>query len=117
MPNAQWPTSLPKITSDNFSYAPLFDNVQVTQMEAAQKRRRLFTYVPETLTGSLVLTGDQCATLSDFVANTLQDVLPFDWIDLRNGGAASYIFQKRPTYTRVAPAVDLWKATMELVKQ
>ena len=118
MANAQWPDSLPKITSDTFAYAPLVDNVIESSVETgAPKRRRRFTYVPETLTGTLLLTGAQCATLRDFVATTLQDVLPFDWIDLRDRSAASYIFQKRPGYKQVVSGVDFWQVSLELVMQ
>lgn len=70
----------------------------------APKRRRRFTWVPDTYNGSLLLTSEQVATLRNFVAITLKDVLPFDWTDFQDGGTQTYVFQKRPTYTKVSDA-------------
>lgn len=118
MPNPTWPASLPIPSDEGASYAPMMENVITSQVETgAPKRRRRFTAMPQTFTCSLVLTGPQCATLDAFVTTTLQDVLPFDWKDFRSGAAATYVFNKRPTYTFVAPGAGLWRATIELMKK
>lgn len=117
MANATWPTNLPLPLDEGLSYAPLVDNVITTQMETgAPKRRRRFTAMPETCNCTLILTAAQITTLQGFIATTLQDVLPFDWKDFRNGTPATYVFQKRPTYTLAAPGANLWKASLELMR-
>lgn len=96
----------------------MVDNVIKTDMETgAPKRRRRFTAVPETFTCSVVLTGAQCAVLNTFVVTTLADVLPFDWKDFRSGGAATYVFNKRPTYAFAAAGAGLWRASLDLMKK
>jgi hypothetical protein len=42
-------------------------------------------------------------------------VLPFDWKDFRSGATATYVFQKRPSYTRVSGSQNLWRASIELL--
>jgi hypothetical protein len=118
MANPTWPASLPVPLDEGMSYAPFVENVTTTQMETGSpKRRRRFTAVPETLTCTLILTAAQMATLEAFVATTLQDVLPFDWKDFRDGRIATYYFQKRPSYALAAAGANLWKAQLELVKK
>lgn len=118
MANPVWPTSLPAPRSDgSVKYAPLVDNVASTSVETgAPKRRRRFTSVPDTMNGTLVLTGAQCTTLNAFVETTLADVGVFDWTDFRSGAAASYVFTKRPTFTQIAGSRGLWTVTLELLK-
>lgn len=118
MANPTWPATLPAPRADGGAkYAPLAPNVVSTSVETgAPKRRRRFSYVPETFAGTLVLTGAQCATLSEFVATTLKDVNPFDWKDFRSGAACSYVFTARPQFTQVAESGGLWTATLELLK-
>jgi hypothetical protein len=117
MPNPTWPAELPAPLNESGQFAPLVDNVIATQMETgAPKRRRRFTAVPEAYSGTVLLTGAQTETLRTFVATTLQDVLPFDWTDWRNGSTATYVFQRRPTFSRVQGAADRWKASIELMK-
>lgn len=118
MANPAWPASLPVPRSDGSAkYAPIVQPVVSTSMETgAPKYRRRFTYVPETFTGTLILTAAQCATLQAFVATTLKDVNPFDWIDFRSQAAASYVFTARPTYTQIASSRGLWTVTLELLK-
>jgi hypothetical protein len=102
---------------ESLSYAPLVEPVLATQMETgAPKRRRRFTSVPEAFNCTLVLTQAQVATLTAFVATTLQDVLPFDWKDFRDGTAATYVFQKRPGYNLTAVGANLWKVPLDLMK-
>lgn len=82
----------------------------------APKRRRRFTAVPETFTGSVRLNATQYATLRDFVAVTLADVGVFDWIDHRTQVTATYYFKSRPRYTYVPNSAGYWDASLELVK-
>lgn len=118
MPNPAWPSTLPSPLDDTADYAPLMDNVIRSSMETGSpKTRRRFTAVPETFTGGVLLTGAQCATLLAFAVTTLQDVLPFDWKDFRTGAAATYTFQKRPTFTRVKDSRGMWRASIELLKK
>lgn len=113
MANPTWPYNLPGPTDQGMSYEPLVENVISSSVETgAPKRRRRFTNVPDKATFTLVLTGEQCATLDTFVATTLKDVLPFDWKDFRSGASTTYVFIKRPSY-RLA-ARDTWTATLEL---
>ena len=117
MSNPTWPAGLPAPLNESGQFAPLLDNVITSQVETgAPKRRRRFTAVPETYAGTLMLTGAQAGLLSEFVATTLRDVQPFDWIDWRSGAAATYVFRKRPTYSRVQGGKDVWKASIELTK-
>ena len=118
MANPVWPSTLPAPLNDSGQYLPLVENVITTQMESgAPKRRRRFTAVPEAYTGTLLLSGAQCATLSAFVETTLKDVLPFDWIDFRTGAATSYVFQKRPSFERVAGSAGYWRVSIDLMKK
>lgn len=58
MSNPLWPATLPVPTNDQGTYAPLVNNVITSNMgSGAPKRRRRFTYVPETYTGQLLLTS------------------------------------------------------------
>lgn len=118
MANATWPTTLPAPAADGSAqYAALVEPVLATSMETgAPKRRRRFTAVPESATLTLKLTRAQIAVLRTFVVTTLQDVLPFDWLDFRDGTAATYVFQKRPTAQSIAGSVDLWTVTLSLMK-
>lgn len=100
------------------SYEPLVDNVQSTSMEAgAPKRRRRFTAVPDKLTCTVRCTQANVATLRTFVETTLQDVLPFDWVDFRTGLACTYVFTKRPGFALVPNSgmgARYWDAALEL---
>ena len=82
MSNPAWPSTLPPPLSSGTTVEPAFDNVITTSMEAGpSKRRRRTTWVPDKFTTSVSLDGDQVQTLRTFVETTLQDVLPFDWVD------------------------------------
>lgn len=112
---ATWPSTLPQAPLQNASYAPAVDNVITSNMETgAPKTRRRFTFVPETFTGSLLLTTAQVATLKTFVATTVKDVLPFTWKHFQNGSAQNYVFTKRPTYTYLTDSGGYWTAEIEL---
>jgi hypothetical protein len=117
MPNPTWPPELPAPLSEAGQFSPLVNPVQTTSMEAgAPKYRRRFTSVPDAYSGTLLLTGAQTAVLDEFVKTTLQDVLPFDWVDWRTGAAATYVLQSRPTYAYVQDGKNLWKASISLMK-
>lgn len=53
-------------------------------------------------------------TLQAFVATTLKDVLPFDWVDPVTQATKTYVFTKRPTYSADAGMFDSWTASLEL---
>lgn len=90
------------------------------------KLRRRFTAVPETCKIRLMLMGDQLAVFHDFVWNQVQDVLPFEWFDFRDGSQATYRFPKgRGSYTEKYDssggatdvyAKDMWVVDVELEK-
>lgn len=114
----EWPSSLPNPMLEGISYAPQ-SNVIRTQMDAGiAKTRRRFTAVPEDVAFSLFLTAAQVQTLQDFVAVTLADVLPFDWIEFRKPVAdwttlVTYRFKSRPRFTPMGSGLT-WKADIEL---
>ena len=117
MPNPSFPSTIPGPIDEGMAYAPLVEPVLSTSMETgAPKRRRRFTNVPEKFTCTLVLNKAQLAALNTFVVTTLQDVLPFDWKDFRDGSAATYVFQKRPGYNLTAVGANLWKVPLDLMK-
>jgi len=116
MSNPTWPTTLPAPQADTSTAYDAAENVVRTPMEAGvAKQRRRFTAVAVPFKCTLKLTKAQTATLDDFVVTTLQDVLPFDWVDFRTGLTATYRFTgKRPTYSYIQGQVDRWLATLEL---
>lgn len=116
MANPSWPSTLPKPQLGSANYAPLFDPVQRTSMEAGAPKTRLrVTAVPETFTGQVILTSAQLATLLSFYTTTLKYVLPFDWVDFRSGAAMTYVFSKTPAQSKVANHADLWQVSLELM--
>lgn len=116
MSNPSWPSTLPKPLLNSANYAPLFDPVQRTSMEAGAPKTRLrVTAVPETFTGQLMLTSAQLATLRTFQATTLKYVLPFDWVDFRTGAAQTYVFSKPIAESKVQNHADLWQVSLELM--
>jgi hypothetical protein len=56
------------------------------------------------------------AILKAFVATTLKDVLPFDWVDPLTESAKTYKFVSRPTYSYDAGMHDAWTASLELME-
>jgi hypothetical protein len=99
MPNATWPSTLPGPIVDSIDYKP-WKNVINTPMDVGNKSRRRFTAVGQDVTMQVPLLLTQVQTLDDFVALTLKDVLPFDWVDFRKplGTTATYKFKSRPQY-------------------
>ena len=117
MANETWPGSLPVPLLSGVSYASQ-PNIIRTQMDAGvAKTRRRFTAVPEDVLFALLLTRAQVQTLQDFVAITLKDVLPFDWIEFRKSEAddvtaVTYRFKSRPKFTPLGGGY--WRADIEL---
>ena len=116
MANPEWPASLPIPLLEGVTYTAQ-QNVISTQMDAGPaKLRRRFTAVPEDVTFSLFLTQAQAQTLSDFVAITLKDVLPFDWREFRKPDTdtlVTYRFKSRPRFTPMGSGLT-WRADIEL---
>ena len=116
MANPSWPGTLPQdpFAEDGAVYKPAANAVR-TQMDAgAPKMRRRYTAVYEDLSFTLVLSKADLATLMTFITQTLQDVLPFDWIDFRTGAAAVYRFKQRPHVTYYAGNGDYWTVAIDL---
>lgn len=113
---ADFPASLPAPEVGSASFDP-WPNVIRTQMDAgAPKVRRRFTAVGANVKYVLTgLTREQVETLEAFVANTVKDVLPFNWKDWRLPGApaAVYRFRSRPKYSDLGRG-DLWRAELDL---
>jgi hypothetical protein len=80
----------------------------------APKRRRRFTWVPNTVTVTLCVSAAEKAILDDFKRNTVQDVLPFDYIDPFTQSAATYVFDGDITYAYNAGEFDSWNASFNL---
>ncbi len=118
MSNPTWPSTLPSPIADgSLQYAPLFEPVLATNMEAgAPKYRRRVTYVPETCQATVELTGTQWTTLITFYDTTLKGVGRFDWKDFRTGDAATYVFTKRPAPTQMANQPRYWSVQLQLLK-
>ena len=98
-------------------YAPLFDPVQRTSMEAAMpKYRKRVTWVPDIMQCTVELTSAQLATLKTFIDTTLQFVGQFDWKDFRDGTTATYCFMEIPTETGIANRPGTWSVPLKLLK-
>ena len=121
MANPVWPASLPQTPylPDNGTpeYDPADNTIRTSVTAGPAKLRRRFTAVPETTKIELWLTSDQVTTLKTFVEQTVQDVVPFDWQDFRDGSACSYRFTKgRGSITYKYDSGDIWIVDMELEK-
>jgi hypothetical protein len=95
---AVWPDTLPQTPyrPDNSTpeYTPTDNTIRTSVTVGPAKLRRRFTAVPETVKIQLWLTSDQLATLRNFVEVTLEDVLPFTWVDFRDDSQCTYRFPK-----------------------
>ena len=119
--NPVWPDTLPPAPffagSGTPDYQPADSTIRTSVTSGPSKLRRRFTAVPETLKIQLWLTQDQVATLKDFVENQVQDVLPFDWQDFRDGSQCSYRFSKgRGSLDYKWDSGIVWLVTAELEK-
>lgn len=117
-----WPDTLPQtpfFPEDGPGYEPMDNTISTSVTVGPMKRRRRFTAVPETLKIKLWLTSDQLLTLRDFVKGTIEDVLPFTWVDFRNpdpaSNAATYRCPKGwASWTQKHDSGDIWIVTGEL---
>ena len=78
------------------------------------KQRRRFTAVPSPVTIQIILHVTELDALLTFKKTTLQDALPFDWIDFLDGTTATYRFTgpiQQQFYVD-----DLWTCTLQLEK-
>lgn len=119
MANPTWPSTLPPPLADSSAaYGPP-NNVIETSMEAgAPKVRRRFTAGETPFACTLKLSQAQHATLEAFYYTTLQQVLPFDWLDFRTGTVCTYRFTKdgyRSNY--IQGSINRWQATLSLARK
>lgn len=115
MANPSWPTTLPPMLQSGASVKPAVDNVIKTGMETgAPKRRRRFTWVPDTVTVTLCITSAQKSTLETFKRTTVSDVLPFDYVDPFTGGSKTYVFDGDIAYSANDGEYDSWNASFKL---
>lgn len=119
MDNPTWPDTLPQTpySPDNQTpeYTPTDNTIRTTVTVGPAKLRRRFTAVPETVKLVLYVTSDQLATLKDFVQEQLQDVLPFEWTDFRDGSQGTYRFAKGwASVSQKYDSGDMWCLNLEL---
>ncbi|CAN7332537.1 hypothetical protein LJR143_001684 [Pseudoxanthomonas sp. LjRoot143] len=112
-----WPSSLPRPQVDGCTYTPQDNQIRTEMRAGVPKVRRATTARPVDVTFQLVLTQAQVQTLDDFVAITLSDVLPFQWMDFRRPdgeeNVAVYRFTRRPRYAPRRSGM-YWTATIDL---
>jgi hypothetical protein len=93
-----WPDRLPQTPymPDNGTpeYDPADNAIRTSVTVGPNKVRRRFTAVPEAVKLVMQLNGEQLGVLRDFVSSKLQDVMPFTWIDFRDGSQCLYRFPK-----------------------
>jgi hypothetical protein len=101
---ASWPSGLPSPFAEGEPSYTLHDNaIRPDSKTGFGKSRRRFFGKYETVTFPLVLTKTQRDIFQNFYWTTLQEVLPFDWVDLREYNVpAGYRFSKPPKETYVA---------------
>lgn len=112
-----WPASLPRPEVEGCTYTPQDNQIRTEMRAGVPKARRATTARPVDVTFQLALTQAQVQTLDDFVAITLSDVLPFQWMDFRRpdhiSNVATFRFKRRPRYTPRRSGVR-WNAIIEL---
>lgn len=101
MANPTWPSELPN-PEYGWNEGEVENMIIRSSNEAGVAKQRLrYTAVATPITAQLLLTRSQLAVFKDFVENTLNHVLPFDWVDmLTDVGTVTYRLTKKPTYTR-----------------
>lgn len=115
-----WPSDLPQTPySDENGQSPMYaptDNTIRTSVDVGPpKLRRRYTAVVEPCTLNFQMNEAEIAILKTFVQDTLQDVLPFTWIDFRTGGAATYRFDKGwASVSHQWDSGDVWDVTITL---
>lgn len=127
MTNPTWPdrtmqpdlgsAALPDVYSDSDPmYTPYNNFVSSPQDVGPSKLRRRFTGTNEAFSFTLTLLPAQYTTFMNFYKTTLQEVLPFDWLDMRTGVTQTYRFNKQPVSKWVAGATGAgwWQVGIEL---
>ncbi|MEJ7807149.1 MAG: hypothetical protein WKG03_14650 [Telluria sp.] len=112
-----FPVSLPSPMIDGASYTAQENTIRTSMAAGTHKMRRRYTSVPEIVTFTIRCTSlEQVQTLETFVVGTLKDVLPFNWKNFRLPGypVAVYRFVKRPSYSAVSGAFQVWDCQLEL---
>lgn len=101
MANPPWPSELPN-PEYGWNEGEVENMIIRSSNDAGVAKQRLrYTAVATPITAQIVMTRDQVAIFRNFVENTLNHVLPFDWTDmLTDSGTVTYRFTKKPTYTR-----------------
>jgi hypothetical protein len=110
------PLPTPYGSDDNPVYVP-YDNQLRSQPDTGQaKVRRRFTGKNEKLSFTLEVTAQQYQTFITFFETTVQEVLPFDWIDLRTNTVQTYRFMRRPSAKWVVgdSGAGFWQLSIEL---
>ena len=119
MANATWPTLLPDIQypapEDGYNRQAQNQAIRSAMDAGPPKQRRRFSagMVPVSL--NVEMTAAQVAIFEDFYYNTLQVVLPFDWIDHFDRTTATYVFVAPPIYAPLA--ADFWSVSLALEMQ
>lgn len=118
MANPTWPSTLPQapLADNTTSYQAVNNSIRSNTEAGVAKVRRRFTAVATPVNCSLKLTQAQYATLITFYEVTVSDVLPFDWIDFRTGGAATYRLIQRPQGNFQKGSINRWLVTLQLEK-
>lgn len=112
----KWPSSLPCPLISTVQYAPR-DNVIRSEFPGSIKRRRQFTASYTDVTFRLRLSRAQCQILDDFYNITTEQVLPFEWVELRDPAhrLAVYAFNAPPTYQDAgAGGARMWDVDISL---
>lgn len=117
MANATFPATLPAPLADSStSYQAVSNAIRSNTEAGVTKVRRRFTAVATPFNCTLKLTQAQLTALITFYEVTVQDVLPFDWIDWRTGAAATYRFIQRPQESYVKDSLNRWLVALQLEK-
>lgn len=116
-----WPEDLPQTPYKDGSPSgePAIDNTIRTSVTAGPaKLRRRFTAVPTTVKlDNIWMTTEQVNVLDAFIANTLKEVNPFQWIDFKTGLPAMYRFPNGSKSVKWShDAGDVWLISLELEK-
>jgi hypothetical protein len=114
MANPIWPSTLPWFQRDGYSEGDA-DNRVVSQMDTGPpKMRRKSTSAPRMMSGVLILTETQYATLQGFFRGDCFDgTLPFDRNDV-HGVASTFWWAEPPAYSPMG--ID-WAVSVSLLQQ
>lgn len=111
---ATWPASLPQyMNADSYAEAALDGTIRTGMDAGPDFVRRRFSAVPVQISGNLILSKTQVATLETFYNTTLAGgVDTIDWTHPRTGSSAVLRFLSPPQYR--AYSDDLWQASLSL---